>query len=108
MTTIFKIQNAPRVDHITTDGTELTQMPFPFFVGRDGKIGRQDVWNGSPLRVVGFQRDLSVQQIDLWWKAAVEDPSRAVGMYLVTADSRGEFSGHLTAVDSVELVDVPA
>lgn len=33
---VVKLQPADRVDHISGDGTELTQRPFPFFVTASG------------------------------------------------------------------------
>lgn len=104
MTDLFKIQNAPQIDQLTADGHTLTKLPRPFFVDPDGHVGLQDFWQGDPARVIGFQKDLAVQQIDLWWRDAVQDPQRALGMYLVTADSKGHFGAHLTAVDGIEPV----
>jgi hypothetical protein len=97
----YTIQPAPHVDHITEDGTELTKLPYPYHTDQDGAIQRQDFWQGNPLRVVGFQKDLSVQQVDLWWKDALKDPQQAVGMYLVTQDKDGNCSSHNTAVESI-------
>jgi hypothetical protein len=99
--TVFVIQNAPAVDGIDADGHERTKLPYPFFVDGDGKIGRQDFWQGDPGRVVGFQKDLAVMQIDLRWAEAVGDLWQAVGMYLVTENSHGQYGVHLTAVQSV-------
>lgn len=97
----YTIQPAPHVDHITDDGTELTKLPYPYHTDQDGNIQRQDFWKGDPLRVIGFQKDLAVQQIDLRWKDALEDIQQAVGMYLVTADKKDDYSSHNTAVASI-------
>ncbi|MEU6715214.1 hypothetical protein ABZ897_27425 [Nonomuraea sp. NPDC046802] len=43
-------------------------------------------------------------QIDLLWEDAVQEPERAVGMYLVTADADGGFGTHPTPVESLEVV----
>lgn len=102
-----KLQPSAFTDQLTEDGHQLTKLPYPFFVNEDGSVRRQDVWAGQVVRVVGFQRDLAVQQIDLWWKQAVQEPERAVGMYLVTADSKGDLGSHSTAISSVEVIDTP-
>jgi hypothetical protein len=104
MSLTVKIQTAPFTDHIASDGTPLSKLPYPFYVDPDGGVQRQDVWQGKPKRVVGFQKDLAVQQIDLWWRKALEDPQQAVGMYLVTENADGQFWTHNTAVDSVEVL----
>jgi hypothetical protein len=101
---MIKIQPAPFVDQIK-DGHEMTKLPYPFFVETDGMIGRQDLWQGDPFRAVGFQRDLAVQVINVWWDQVVDDPKLAVGMYLVTANAAGDYAVHTTAVASAEVID---
>jgi hypothetical protein len=101
---MFKIQTAPRIDGLTEDGQEMTQLPYPFFVDNKGSVEFQDTWQGRVTRVAGFQRDLAVQQIDLRWADAQKDPQKAVGMYLVTSDSKGDLAVHDTAVDTLEMV----
>ena len=96
--TLICLQPAPSTDHITADGAELTRLPYPFFVREDGMIERQDVWNGNPLRAVGFVADLARQDIDLAWEDAVEDPAQTVGMYLITENSSGGYATHTTAI----------
>lgn len=99
--TVYKIQPAECVDRIH-NGHEMTKLPKPYFVNADdGAVGRQDYWQGDPAAVVGFQADLAVNRIDLTWQEAAADPARAVGMYLVTTDSEGAWSTHLTAVASM-------
>jgi hypothetical protein len=58
--------------------------------------------------VVGFQRDLAEQQVDLFWKAALADLQQAVGMYLITVDKDGNYATHWTAVESIETVSEEA
>lgn len=101
MSKIYRIQPSEHVDHITEDGSELTKLPYPFFVDEEGKIGRQDFWRGEHAQVIGFQKDLAVQKIDLWWRDALEDPQQVVGMYLVTADSKGDWFSHSFAVRDI-------
>lgn len=103
MTTIT-LQPSPRVDNIV-DGIEMTQLPYPFHVDADtGDVGRQDFWRGDPARVVGFQKDLAVQRIDLWWRDAVKNPEQVVGMYVVTAGTSG-LGVHVLAIAEVRVTD---
>lgn len=108
--TYFKIQLARYTDAFSPTGpdgelTELTKLPLPFFAAeKDGRIARQDVWMGTMVRVVGFVADLDRQEVDLFWAAAVKDPAKVVGMYLVTADENNDMVTHLTAVDSFDPV----
>lgn len=100
---LIKLQPEPFVDQIV-DGQELTKLPYPYAADETGAIQNQDFWQGHVARVVGFQKDLAHQQIDLWWADVVEDPQQAVGMYLVTADSKGDFSVHNTAIGEVDVL----
>lgn len=105
MSRVLRVQPAEYVDQIV-NGQELTKQPYPYFVEEDGSVQRQDFWQGSVARVVGFQRDLAVQSIDLWWSAAwASDLPCLTGMYLVTEDADGQWSTHQTAVESVTEVD---
>lgn len=99
---IIEIQTAPYTDHLTDDGQQLTKLPYPFFADEHGMIGRQDFWRGKVLRVVGFQRDLNQEMIDLFWDDAYAEPEKAVGMYVVTENRRGDWVTHMTAVDSMK------
>jgi hypothetical protein len=75
---IITLQPSARVDHITADGTELTQLPYPFHVAEDGSVLRQDFWRGDPLRILGFSARPEPGDIVLWWADAVKDPQQAV------------------------------
>lgn len=104
---MFKIQPAPHTDHITKDGTELTKLPYPIFADNKGNVvGGEEGghWQGTVTRVIGFQKDLAVSQIDLSWGAAQKDLGQVVGMYLVTSNKDGDWDVHQTAVESIEKV----
>lgn len=98
---ILRVQPASRIDNLTADGQEMTQQPYPLFVSEDGSVGRQDFWDGRILRVLGFQRDLAVQQLDLRWAYAWTEPEKAVGMYVVAVDKDGNMFNLDTAVESI-------
>lgn len=100
----IKLQPASFVDNMK-EGHEMTKLPYPFVADENGDIEHQDLWQGNPLKVIGFQNDLAQQQIDLWWKDAMSDPQQAVGKYLVTLDSQGDWGSHTTAIASVEVLE---
>lgn len=103
---IIRIQPSEFTDQVSADGHQQTKLPYPFYVNAsDGTVNLQEFWKGDPFRVVGFQRDLARQEIDLRWDDAVKDPQQAIGMYLVTADSKGAFGVHTTAVQSVDVME---
>ena len=104
MSKIFRIQPSEFVDNMWEGGHMGTKLPYPFYVNGEGLVGRQDVWNGDPYRVLGFARNLRVHEVNLTWDEAVQDPSRAVGMYLVTWGKVEGIGTHETAVSSIELL----
>lgn len=97
-------QPASYVDQII-DGHEMTKQPYPLVADEKGLIENQELWQGDPFRVVGFQNDLAVQRIDLRWADVVEDPSQAVGKYLVTSSCTGDYGSHQTAIAAVRVLD---
>jgi hypothetical protein len=100
----IKLQPSPVVDNIC-DGHEMTKLPYPYFVELDGTVGQQDIWQGDPVRAIGFQRDLAVQQIDLWWRDAARDPQQAVGMYLVSESAEGVWGVHTVAITDISVIE---
>lgn len=58
-------------------------------------------------QVVGFQRDVNVQQVDLWFADAFADPSKAIGMYVVTLTTDDRMQQGTSPVASAEIVDYP-
>lgn len=114
---IITLQPSAHTDHITADGTELTQLPYPFHVdAATGLIGRQDFWRGDPLAVVGFVADPARIEIDLTWREYVEglaghdrddlvpaDPTSIVGMYVITRDDKGQWGTHVAAISSIRI-----
>lgn len=99
---VFKVQPAPFVDNLFEGGHEGTKLPYPFFFNESGQIqDSSNFWRGRVVRAVGFQRDLTVHEVNLWWRDALDDPQCAVGMYLVTTDSNGGMGVHETAVQSM-------
>lgn len=99
----IKLQPSAFVDNIC-DGHEMTKLPYPFVVDEDGTVNFQDIWQGDPTKAIGFQRDLAVHTIDLWWKDAFVDPQQAVGMYLVSADEAGAWGVHPNAISEASIL----
>ena len=103
---IISLQPSEWTDQLAPDGTELTRQPYPFHVeAATGMVQRQDFWRGDPLAVIGFAARLDVHSIDLSWEAAAADPQRAVGMYVVTADNKGRWSTHQSAIRDVTMTE---
>jgi hypothetical protein len=100
----IRIQPEPFVDQLTEDGHECTKLPYAFVADETGAIAGQDFWQGIVARVIGFQKDLAVQHIDLFWREVLDDPQRAVGMYLVTSDSAGDWGVHDTAIRDMTIL----
>lgn len=98
---IITLQPAQITDHLTDDGHELTQLPYPFHVTDDGLVLHQDFWQGSPARIIGFAARVDVHSIDLDWSEAVAEPQRAVGMYVVSADEKNTWATHTVVIESV-------
>lgn len=105
MFTYLKIQEAPAIDNITTDGHVGSQLPWPVVADRDDAHVVVPSSMLAMKRVIGFQRDLAVMQVDVWWKDAVADPQQVVGMYVVSEHIDGHYRVNVTAVDSAEIVE---
>lgn len=102
MITYLHIQEAPITDNITNDGHIGARRPWPVVDGEDGSIVVPSSMLGM-LRVVGFQKDLAVRQIDIWWEDAFADPSSVIGKYLVATYGEDKMGVSLSAVDSAVL-----
>lgn len=92
---MFKIQPAMR---------ESLQLPYPIHADNKGGVAVPEIHGGKVIRIIGFQKDLAVQQIDLWWADAQKNPDKVPGMYLVSSDSEGTYGVHDTAVETFEKV----
>lgn len=74
---------------IQPETDENLKQPYPYYIFEDGSVGRQDAWRGDPAALLGFQKSLEVQHVDLlredWWG----NPREAVGMYPVFVSTGG-------------------
>lgn len=81
------------------------KLPFPYFIGEDGRIGRQDYWKGDPVVLLGFAARFDVEYVDVMFDEFWADPQSAVGKYAVLGDSAGSMSTHLSAISNVVVHD---
>lgn len=102
---IVTLQPSPRTDHITEDGQEFTQLPYPFHVTETGEVLRQDFWRGDPARIVGFTKEPQPGRLVYTWEEVAADPQRAVGLYIVSQDRAGRWAVHVIAVAEVQVRD---
>lgn len=107
MKKVVTIQRAAQVDGLYEDGTPRYQLPHPVHVDHKGMICQQDFWQGRLHRVIGFQDNVRVKRIDLWWEDVCIDPTRAIGKYLVCSDSKGNWFVFETGVESSQHAEVP-
>lgn len=106
MHTYLHMQEAPITDNITADGHVGSRLPWPVIADEDGIVAVPS--SRLMHRVVGFQRDLALQQVDVFWSEAYADPSKVVGMYMVSENHSGKYQCGLSAVDSAELREYTA
>lgn len=109
---IIKIQPEPFVDNVWVspqgDIVEGKKTPYPFHVrASDGHVEDQDFWRGNPSKVVGFQIRKDVQRVDFWFVDIAETPDLMVGKYPVMVGPEGLYT-YMTAIKSVEVIEVPA
>ena len=97
---LYKIQPAPRPDHMTSDGTVLHQWPYPLFVDETSEVHQSHSFNA----VVGFVRDLAHQVIDFRLADVINGDENVIGAYVVVQDHDGGWATLITAVETFEKV----
>jgi hypothetical protein len=94
---MITIQPQPREDGV---------LPYPFHLVAEGdergQVGRQDFWNGTPSRLVGFVQDPETQQIDLGFADFFAEPGKARGMHPVMEDDEGGWATYAGAIEGVQ------
>lgn len=75
--------------------------PYPYFIEPNGDVARQDVWQGDPAALIGFQRREDVQTVDLTNEEFQADPQRAVGMFPVFVTAGGVLFVYTLPINSV-------
>lgn len=82
----------------------LGSRPYPWLADIDGNLAQQDLWQGDPARVIGFQMG-DEQRVVLPWSEFVSDPTRALGLTPVMVSRAGQlfaWSGEITNVRPAE------
>lgn len=81
------------------------RLPYPFHIVSDGedvgKVDNQDLWNGDPYRLAGFQLHPDFQEVNLQMADFLKTPQAAVGMYPVFIRKDGSMYGMTVAIKSV-------
>lgn len=78
--------------------------PFPYSIDADGKVLDQDFWKGDPAGLIGFQKDLDVQRVGLFFRDFTENPMAAIGMYPVFVEETGGLYCFTKPVESVQVL----
>lgn len=68
---------------------------LPYHVDPSGTVRDQDLWQGDPAAVIGFQAEADVQTCDLLWQAAIDDPEKMIGMFPIFSSGQGFWSSGL-------------
>lgn len=79
-------------------------LPYPYFIKKDGKVGRQDFWKGNPSHLIGFSSLPKSGNVDLVFQDFWSSPEKAVGMYPVFADKDNEWVTKTDPIQSVEKI----
>jgi hypothetical protein len=103
--TIVAFQRNANIDGILEDGTTRGSLPYPFYGDEDGMIQNQDLWQGEAYKIIGFQKDLAVQRIDLHYRDAFKNPDATVNMYMIVSNAQGKWSVYETAVKTTWTVE---
>ena len=77
-------------------------LPYPYFIDKDGYVGRQDFWKGKPYKLLGFSKEAKAGKIELNFVSFWKKPSQAVNMYPVFADKKDNWATLLNKIESVE------
>ena len=79
MTKEKEIKKVIRIQPEENNGT----LPYPYFIDKEGSVGRQDFWKGKPFKLIGFspipEQEFDKRQINL--SEFLESPQKAIGMY---------------------------
>lgn len=77
-------------------------MPYPYFIGKDGMVGRQDFWKGEPLKLMGFCNSPIIgRDIKLSLRAFLLEPTDCIGLFPVFAHANGHWFTYQDAIESV-------
>jgi len=79
-------------------------LPYPYFIEKDGLVGRQDFWKGKPYRLLGFSKKPVAGDIELIFAEFWKSPKKATGMYAVFTSKRGQWTTSTIIIDRIEKI----
>lgn len=77
-------------------------LPYPYFLDRNGKVGRQDFWKGEPLRLICFAKKGKAKS-SLTFEEFTQAPEKAVKLYPVFEHVDGKWFTYTDPIDSVKV-----
>ena len=85
-------------------------LPYPYFIGVSGLVGRQDFWKGKPHKLLGFHDKPDTGDINLPFEEFKLNIKKAIGMYPVF-EHKETILGHkgtkwVTHTNPVEFIEV--
>jgi len=82
-------------------------LPYPYYIDPETfEVGRQDIWRGSPYRLLGFNDTRETGNIELEVTEWIENPESAVGMFPVFENRKGGIFTYQLPVMSVSDMNV--
>ena len=90
---------------IQLEKTPNGEIPFPYFIHEDGKVGVQKHWDGTPFELIGFAHKPEVGEMDINSGDFWFHPEQAVGMYPVFSTKKGKLYTQKDKVQVIEKVD---
>lgn len=84
------------------------ERPKPYYILPTAQVSRQDVWRGNPNSLLGFQRSLAQEHVDLTFDAWWRDRQSAVGLYPVFVYRDTGITVHKTTVERVTVAPLSA
>lgn len=80
-------------------------LPYPYFIEKDGMVGRQDFWKGNPKKLIGFSPQPSTGSILVFRTAFFDNPESAVGLYPVFEADDGHWFTQTNPIESVKVLE---
>ena len=81
------------------DGT----LPYPYFIGANSYVGRQDFWQGDPYQLLGFSEKPITGEMEISFEEFKKNPNIAIGKYPVFCTVQDTWKTLLDPIESVEV-----
>ena len=78
--------------------------PYPYFISKDGKVGRQDFWKGHPSKLLGFSKKPVSGEMEVVLQDFFFNPKQVIGMYPVFMDKNNKWFTSKDAIESIERI----